>query len=129
MVKSGLDEDTYAKPTPAILSLLHKDVEGMQCHQEWSYRSAVGMLTYLQGTTRLDISIAVHQSFPLNNNPMLSHEMAIKRILWYLVTSKDCTGIFKPNMKKGIECFVDEPLSFMIAIVTPDIHLTSRVVV
>ncbi len=31
----GLHGDASGKPTPASLPLLHKDVDGMKCHQKW----------------------------------------------------------------------------------------------
>ena len=65
------------------------------------------MLTYLQGTTRPDIAMAVHQCARLSINPMLSHERAIKHIGRYLLGSKDRGIVFKPDSQKGLECYVD----------------------
>ena len=65
------------------------------------------MLGYLQGTSRPDISLAVHQSARFNNNPKLSHERAIKRIVRYLLDTKDQGLIYKPDKSKGLECYVD----------------------
>ena len=53
------DKNINIKPTPTIKSLLHKDLEGLKKHS-WNYRQAIGMLTYLQGTTRPDISMTTH---------------------------------------------------------------------
>ena len=65
------------------------------------------MLTYLQGTTRPDIAMAVHQCARFSSNPKRSHEKAIIKILRYLKGTKD-KGIFlRPETKKGIECYVD----------------------
>ncbi len=47
--------------------------------------------------SRADISMAVHQRAHFNKSPMLSHEMPIIRITRYLVASKDCEVVFKPN--------------------------------
>ena len=49
------------KPTPAVKPLLNKDLLGEPRHNKWNYRQAIGMLTYLQGTTRPDIFMTVHQ--------------------------------------------------------------------
>ena len=65
------------------------------------------MLGYLQGTTRPDISMATHQCARFNNNPKLSHERAVKRIVRYLLDTKDKGIIFQPDFSKGLECFVD----------------------
>lgn len=78
--------------------LLHKDLD---------YRQAIGMLTYLQNTTRSDISMTVHQATRFYIQPMLSHERAVKRIGWYLSENKNKGLIFKPHSSKGIECYVD----------------------
>jgi hypothetical protein len=47
--------------TPATYPLLSKDEIGPARKASWSYRSVIGMLGYLEGTTRPDISMAVHQ--------------------------------------------------------------------
>ena len=105
----GLERDSRlnSKPTPATKPLLHKDIDGEGRHNSWSYRKAIGMLTYLQGTTRPDISMAVHQCARFSQDPKLSHERAVKRIGRYLLGTKGRGIMFKPNRKKGLECFVD----------------------
>ena len=67
------------KPTPAVKPLLNKDIKGENRKNDWSYCTAIGMLTYLQGTTRADISMAVHQCTRFSVSSRLSHERAIKR--------------------------------------------------
>ena len=91
----------------AAKELLHKDPDGPERKHDFNYRQAVGMLTYLQGTTRPDISMAVHQCARFSSNPKRSHERAIIKIIRYLKGTKD-KGIFiSPEKTKGIECFVD----------------------
>ena len=65
------------------------------------------MLGYLQGTTRPDISMATHQCARFNNDPKLSHDRAVKRIVKYLLDTKDKGLIFKPDLSRGLECYVD----------------------
>ncbi len=65
------------------------------------------MLTYLQGMTRPDISMSLHQCACFNNKPMLSHERAITRIVRYLAGTKTRGVIFQPDKKKGIEYSMD----------------------
>ena len=103
----GIDDKVNSRPTPAVKPLLHKDLDGLARKYEWSYRKLVGMLTYLQGTSRPDISMAVHQAARFSIHPMLSHERAIARIGKYLQGSKDKGIIFRPDASKGLECFVD----------------------
>ena len=40
-------------------------------------------------------------------NPMLSHERAVERIRRYLLGTKDCGIVYRPDMSKGLECNVD----------------------
>ena len=65
------------------------------------------MLTYLQGTSRLDISMATHQVAKFCIYPKLSHERAVHRIGRYLNATNDKGIILKPNGSRGIECYVN----------------------
>ena len=65
------------------------------------------MLSYLTGTTRPEISMAVHQTTRFSSVPKTSHERAIKRICKYLQGTKERGMIYKPDKTKGIECFID----------------------
>lgn len=100
-------DTTNPRPTPAINPLLHKDIDGLPRKNEWNYRQAIGMLTYLQGTSRPDISMAVHQAARFTIMPMLSHERAVYRIAKYLKGTADKGIIIKPDPSLGLECFVD----------------------
>jgi len=105
----GIKDDKMhnSKPTPAVRPLLNKDLNGEKRENSWNYRTAIGMLTYLQGTTRPDISMPVHQCARFSVNPMLSHERAVKRIGKYLLGTKDHGIAFKPNDSYVLECYVD----------------------
>ena len=65
------------------------------------------MLNYLEGSTRPDLSMAVHQTARFNQNPMFSHEKAVKSVRQYLMNTKEKDIICKVNRSKGIECYVD----------------------
>ena len=65
------------------------------------------MLNYLQNSTRPDIAMAVHQCARFNNQPILSHERAIKRIDEYLKGTSDQGIVYHPDKTKGIESYVD----------------------
>ena len=93
--------------TPASYPLLSKDKDGLPRKCPWKYRTAIGMLGYLSGSTRPDISMATHQCARFNNDPKLSHERAVKKIGRYLLDTKDKGLIFKPDTSKGLECYVD----------------------
>ena len=102
-----MDDSVNPKPTPAVSPLLHKDLDGLERKNNWKYRQVIGMLGYLQGSTRPDISMAVHQCARFSVDPRLSHERAVKRICKYLLGTQKRGIIYKPDFKKGIEVFVD----------------------
>jgi hypothetical protein len=96
-----------SRSTPAIKPVLFKDLEGLLRKYHWNYRQAIGMLNYLQATTRPDLAMAVHQAARFCIDPRLSHERAISRIGKYLIGTADKGVIFKPDKSKGLECYVD----------------------
>ena len=98
---------TNSKSTPVGKPVLDKDLEGKPRKLSWKYRTAVGMLTYLQGNSRPEISMAVHQTARFCNDPKLSHEKAIMRIGRYLLHTKDKGIIYEVDRSKGLECYVD----------------------
>ena len=98
---------TKSRPTPAVGPLLSKDEQGPNRKYDWKYRMLTGMLGYLQGTSRPDISMGTHQCARFNAEPKLCHEKAIKRICKYLLATRDKGIIFKPDVSRGLECHVD----------------------
>ena len=78
-----LDENTSFVETPAESYLL-LDKDGEPPQELYNYSSVVGMLGYLQGHSRVDITFAVSEvsfyTFFLNR----SHELALERIGRYL---------------------------------------------
>ena len=105
---SGFDPRmTDARPTPAVKPLLHKDKDGEPRRTTWNYRSVIGMMNYLQQSTRPDISFAVHQCARFCQDPMRSHEREVKRIAKYLLGSKERGIVCRPDKSKGLECFAD----------------------
>ena len=94
--------------TPASDSkLLDKNPDAADRTQQWNYRSAVGCLSYIQAMIRPDITMAVQQCARFCNDPKREHEEAVKRICRYLIRTKDRGLSFKPDLKRGLECFVD----------------------
>jgi len=94
----GLDmRMTNTRDTPVGKPLLHKDLQGLPRKTSFNYRGAIGMLSYLQGNTRPELAMAVHQSARFSNAPMLSHERAVKRIAKYLLKSPTRDIIYKPD--------------------------------
>ena len=100
---------TNSRRTPSEQVILHRDSEGDERRyaKDWNYRTAVGMLTYLQGNSRPDISVHVHQCARFSVDPKRSHERAIINIGRYLLMNRDRGIIYKPDTSKGLECYVD----------------------
>jgi hypothetical protein len=65
------------------------------------------MLTYLQGSTCPEISMAIHQLAHFFQDPRLSHEQATTCLGRYLVHTKDRCIVYEPDKSMGIECYVD----------------------
>ena len=106
----NIDPKTTKSATNNTLSgypLLNKDENGPDRKASWKYRGIIGMLGYLQGTTRPDIAMATHQCAIFNNNPLLSHEQAVKRICRYLLDTRDKGMVYIPDITRGLECYVD----------------------
>ena len=99
--------ETNAKSTPVGKPLLHKDLSVKPRKEAWNYWTAVGMLSYLQGNSRPDMPMEVHQISRFCNNPMLSHERDIKRLRRYLLHTKKEGIIRNLDILKGLECYGD----------------------
>ena len=69
------------------------------------------MMNYLKKTTRPELAFAVHQCVRFCEDPKLSHERAVHRIVRYLVGTKNKGLLFKPDPSAGIQCFVDADFS------------------
>ena len=71
------------------------------------------MLNFLVHSSHPELTYAVHQCDCFCNDPKLSHERAVKRIIQYLRSTKrrgreDYNGMFfKIDKNKAIEVFVD----------------------
>lgn len=100
---------TNGRQLPGEKIILHKDENGNPRKYElhWNYRTAIGMLTYLQGNSRPDISVHVHQCARFSINPRRSHERAVVNIGRYLLTTRNRGILYKPDKTKGLECYVD----------------------
>ena len=104
---NGFETDSHDKLTPAAPQILSKDLMGKSRKKSCKYQTAVGMLSYLQGHMRPDISMPVHQTAHFCNNPKLSHEQAITCLGRYLLGSRNKGIKYKVDLSKGLECYVD----------------------
>jgi hypothetical protein len=102
------DEHVKLHDTPTSEhNVLDNDPDGLPCLQTWSYRSAVGCLSYLQSMIRPDITMALQQCARFCNNPQHEHKEAVKRICRYLLKTKNKGIVLKPDKSRGLQCYVD----------------------
>ena len=79
----GMDKSHPVK-YPALPSvILTKDETGPERRESWKYRSVVGMLNFLVNSTHPELSYAVNQCARFCNDPKLSHERVVKRVVQY----------------------------------------------
>ena len=66
----GFDDEMNSTRNPVVKPPLHKDENDAERKHSWHYRSLIGMLNYLEKSTRLEIAYAFHQcaSFVRNQN-------------------------------------------------------------
>ena len=95
--------ETNSELTPIEKKTLHKDLSGKPHKDNWNCQTAVGMLTYLQGNSRPEISMAIHQTARFRNNPKLLDEKSLKRLGQYLLHKTKYGRIYNPNKQKGLE--------------------------
>ena len=107
LCNNSFETDANSLSTPVAKGLLHCDLVGKPRKYKWKYSMAVGMLSYLQNSTRPEIAMAVHQTAQFSNEPMLSHEKAFMQLGRYLLDTWKRGIIYKPDRSKGLECSVD----------------------
>ncbi len=105
--QNEFDVHTNTKITPVGKPLLNKDLEGKPHEKDWKYHTAIHMLTYLQGNTGPEISMATQRLAQFCQNPRLVHEQATTRLGRYLAHTKDRGIVYEPDKSMGIECYVD----------------------
>jgi hypothetical protein len=105
-------KDAKVKPVPAKVSLqLHAFKHEPPFNLDFNYRSAVGKLNCLAQTTRPDIMYATHQIAKYSSDPRQSHGEAMLYLVCYLKKMQDLGLKFKPDPKKGFECYFDANFS------------------
>ena len=100
-----------SKSTPVGKPLLYKDLSRTTRKETWKYRTEFGMLTYLQGNSRPEMSMVVHQTEQFFKKPNLSHKQAIKQLGQYLLNTKIDGIVYNPYITKELEFYVDADFS------------------
>jgi hypothetical protein len=104
--QNEFDVHTNTKITSVGKPLLSKDLEGKPPMKDWKYYTAIGMLTYLQGNTRPEISMSTHRLPKFCQEPR-SYEQATTHLGRYLARTKDKGIIYEPDISMGIKCCID----------------------
>ena len=100
--------NTKEKDTPALSSaILQKDTQGKPFNHDFHYRRVIGKLNFLEKSTRLDISYAVHQCTRFCEHPKQSHGEAVHHLCRYLKATRDKGIVCNPDTDKSYECWVD----------------------
>ena len=116
LTQKGLTEKVIAytgmstasiQETPGTIEPLGSDKDGEPFNEEWNYSAGIGMLLYLSSNTRPDIQFAVHQCARFSHSPRKSHGQAVKRIIRYLIHTRDKGILFTPDLTEGLNCYVD----------------------
>ena len=125
IIKATGMENCNPNKTPAQKVPLGKNEEDVPMTEESHYRSVVGMLLYLSGNIRPDITFAVSQVARFTHNPRKSHATALKLIVRYLSGTVD-KGIIVPKFKgnKQLKSYVDADFAGLYK-VDPDTSLSS----
>ena len=104
----GLDVATAKKKlTPATSEPLIRDEDGEPMEADFNYASVVGMMLYLSGHSRPDITYAVNCCARYMFLPRKRHEVAIKRIGRYLKATRDKGMILNPSSELRVDCYPD----------------------
>ena len=93
--------------TPASSEPLVKDEDGDPPNGAYNYASVIGMLQYLQGHSRPDITYAVSSCSRFVHSPKRSHEIALERIGQYLKGTLDEGLILRPSGDLHIDVYCD----------------------
>ena len=104
----GLTDSATKADTPAVARvMLHHDRDGAPREQDWSYRSVIGMLNFLCGSSRPELAFAVHQCARFSQDPKASHEHAVLRIVQYLKCTQHMGLIMTPTSTRSVDCYCD----------------------
>ena len=101
----GFMNTTKSKGVPASSTvILQRDLDGEDFAEHWSYRSIIGKLIFLEKSTRLDIAYAIHQCARFSANPEVSHAVAVRNIVRYLIDTADQGIVLLPDDHSFVVC-------------------------
>ena len=107
LTTTGYNKVNPSVKTPAKESPLTTDTDGLSFDGDYDYPTVVGMLLYLVNTCP-DIQYAVHSCCCFVHCPRKSHDVAIRRICRYLISTKNKGLTFNlDNDPLQLHCYVD----------------------
>ncbi len=110
----GLDDGyAWGKHTPAETKPPVNDEDGVAATEGFSYSSVVGMLLYLLGHTRPDITYAVNCCARYMFCPKHSHELALKHIGRYPKNTSPRGMVINPTRELTIDAYPDADFAGM----------------
>lgn len=89
-------------------------------------RSVIGMCLYLSNTTRLDCAFAVNQCARYTHDPREPHHKALKRLVAYLIKTRDEGMTIQPTSKNTLDCYVDADFAGLYGAEDPDDPISVR---
>ena len=107
IIKAARLEGANPCTTPAAVNPLGSDKDGIPYSGTFSYASLVGMLTYLAGHSRPDIAFSIHRCARFTFAPKANHAEALKRIVRYLIGTKDKGYTLRQPDNINVDCYVD----------------------
>ena len=109
---AGMEDGNY-KYTPADKVPLGPSEDDPPHDESWSYASMIGCLNYLANNSRPDIQFAVHQCARYTHSPKKSHTQAVKRIIRYLLGTRDKGLILSPTKEITLDMYADADFAGM----------------
>jgi hypothetical protein len=102
---------TKPKDNPALIgNTLLRSLDQPKHDKPWSYPSIIGMLNFLERSTRPELAFATHQAARFSADPREPHTTAVQHICRYLCATCDKGLILKPEPNKRFEVYADAAL-------------------
>jgi hypothetical protein len=108
MDRKGIKPKDTPHPSSKILHR-HSDSPPFNAKgiDDFNYRSVIGMLNYLDKGSCSDVAYATHQCARFVESPRVEHAKAVRWLARYLLGTRDKGMIYKPDLERGLEVFVD----------------------
>jgi hypothetical protein len=88
--------------------MLGSDPEGKLMAEKWGYATIIGMLLYLSMNTCPDIAYSVSHTAHFTLNPKWSHDIMVKVIICYLISTGLHSMIIQPHLDPHSSLTLDQ---------------------